>query len=255
MKIIFSGLESSGKSLRLAMEVGDIALRNHKWFTAQKEYLKKYGQLKFYEKYGQTEPTARPIASNLRFSAAFEHYYTVELGMPKIIYWTHLDELIKLKHCDVIIDEIGTYFDARLWTDLSLDVRRWLQMGAKAGIEIYGSAQDFAQIDKAFRRLVNHLFHIRKLIGSPRPSNTKPPITRIWGVCMVTELDPQGYDEEKKKMKDGGLQVPSFFMIQKEFCEMFDTTQIIEKSKTTPYKHIEKQCELENCEYHKTLHV
>jgi len=235
MKVIFSGLESSGKSLRLAMEVGDIARRNFKW-------LKKSG-------------VARPLASNLRFSPAFEEYYTQELGLPPIIYWENIDELTKLSHCDVIIDEVGNYFDSRLWADLSLDTRRWLSQGAKAGIEIYGSAQDFAQVDKAFRRLVNHLFYIRKLVGSPRPSATRPPVTRIWGVCMITELDPMGYDEDKKKMKSGGLQIPSFFWIDKVFCDMFDTTQIIAKSRTAPLKHLEYSCEDPLCTFHKVAHV
>jgi len=258
MKVIFSGLESSGKSLRLAMEVGDIAHRNGKWFKKQCEYYDKYGQAAFMASYGYEYPIARPLASNLRFSKDFEEYYTQELGLPPIIYWENLEQLIKLSHCDVIIDEVGNYFDSRLWADLSLDVRRWLSQGAKAGVEIYGSAQDFAQVDKAFRRLVNHLFYIRKLCGSPRPSATRPPVKRIWGVCMVTELDPMGYDEDKKKMKSGGLQIPSFFWIYRQYCEMFDTTQIIKKSKLPPLRHMEQICEDPTCRLHhvpKITHV
>jgi len=234
MKVIFSGLESSGKSLRLAMEIGDIVHRNAKW-------LKKSG-------------IARPIASNLKLSKEFEDYMK-NLGLPPVIYWENIDELTKLSHCDVIIDEVGNYFDSRLWSDLSLDARRWLSQGAKAGIELYGSAQDFAQVDKAFRRLVNHLFYIRKIFGSSRPSATRPPVTRIWGCCMMTELDPLGYDEDKKTMKSGGMQIPSFFWIERRYCEMFDTTQIIKKSKTPALKHIEYSCEDPVCSFHKTAHI
>jgi len=234
MKVIFSGLESSGKSLKLAMTVAQIAQRNAQWR----------------EKSGIT----RPIASNLQFSKDFENYCREELQIP-ITYWTNVDELIKLENADVFIDEVANYFDSRMWQELSLDARRWLTQGAKTGIEIYGSAQDFAQVDKAFRRLVNHLHHIRKICGSRRPSPTKPPVTKIWGVCLVSELDPQQYDEEKSKFKATGLADMSFFFIERKYCEIFDTTQKIGRSTPPTLKHIERQCELPNCQFHKTIHV
>lgn len=233
MKIIYSGLESSGKSLRLASVVADLVERNSKWR----------------EKSG----IIRPIISNLHFSDDFFHYSVVEKGVP-IKYWENLDELIKYDNADIIIDEVGTYFDARLWADLSLDVRRWLTQGAKSGIEIYGTAQDFAQIDLSFRRLVNHLYHITKLVGSARPSATKPPVTKIWGICSMRELNPREYKEDKKSFDKTSL-FPSFFWISRRHCEMFDTTQKIMRSKSTPLKHVEKSCELDNCAFHKIIHI
>jgi len=237
MKVIFSGLESSGKSLKLAKTVAEIAYRNSKWKKRS----------------GQT----RPIASNLEFSPQFHEHVTKELEIP-IVYWTNVEELIKMHDCDVVVDEVGNYFDSRLWADLSLDARRWLSQGAKTGIEMYGSAQDFAQVDKAFRRLVNHLFHITKVMGSRRPSPTKPPVTRIWGLCLVRELDPQGYDEDKKKFANGSA-IPSFFTIRRQDCEIFDTTQKIIRSLPTPLRHEERFCERHNdavpCSFHKIIHV
>jgi len=88
MKVIFSGLESSGKSLRLAMEVRDIVHRNAKW-------LKRSG-------------IQRPLASNLRFSEEFEKYMA-DLGLPPVIYCENLEELTKLSHCDVIIDFLSRF--------------------------------------------------------------------------------------------------------------------------------------------------
>lgn len=234
MKVIFSGLESSGKSLKLAMVAAEIAHRNFKWK----------------EKSG----VCRPLASNMKFSPAFEQYVKEELGLP-IIYWSNIDELIKLENVDVFIDEVANYFDARLWTDLSLDARRWLTQGAKTGVEIYGSAQDFAQVDKSFRRLVNELHHIRKIMGSRRPSPTKPPVERIWGLCMVSELDPQGYDEDKSKFSNRGLVDFSFFFIERKYCEIFDTNQKIIRSNPSAYKHIERSCEEDNCQFHRTIHI
>lgn len=192
MKVIYSGLESSGKSLRLAQLTTDIAHRNGKW---KKE-----------------TNVARPIISNLLFSEDFKAYVENELGIP-IIYWKNLTELIEYDNCDIIIDEVGTYFDSRMWSDLPLDVRRWLTQGAKRGVEIYGTAQDFAQVDLAFRRLVNHLYHITKLVGSRRPSPTKPPVKYIWGICSMRELNPREYKEDKKSFDKTNI-FPSFFTIK-----------------------------------------
>lgn len=233
MKVIYSGLESSGKSLRLAKVAVDLVYRNSKW----------------YEKTN----VERPIVSNMIFSEEFKSWAEVEMNVP-IRYWKNLDELIQYDNVDIIIDEVGTYFDARLWSDLSLDVRRWLTQGAKSGIEIYGGAQDFAQVDLAFRRLVNHLYHITKLAGSRRPAPTKPPVRFIWGVCSMRELNPREYKEDKKAFDKTSL-FPSFFLIERKYTEIFDTTQKIERSSAPPLKHIDRYCENANCGYHKVSHV
>jgi len=266
MKVIYSGLESSGKSLRLAAVVAGLVQRNSKWNNVR---LKEYeGKLATYENAvalrettggsleglePPTKPEPRPIVSNLQFNPRFEHWAVHEMGVP-IIYWTDLDSLIEYNNADIIIDEVGTYFDSRLWADLSLDVRRWLAQGAKTGIEIYGSAQDFAQVDLAFRRLVNHLFHITKLVGSRRPAATKPPVKTIWGVCSMRELNPQGYKEDKKQFDKTSL-FPSFFLIERKYCEIFDTTQKIERSAPPKLKHIRRICADAVCGYIKIQHI
>lgn len=225
MKIIYSGKESAGKTLKLADVASEIAHRNFKWKN-------KSG-------------IVRPIWSNIRFSDSFYNYVTKELGIP-INYWENLQDLIQIDQADVFCDEVGNYFDSRMWTDLSLDVRRWLTQGAKSGIEFYGSAQDFAQVDKSFRRLCNYLHEIKKLAGSARPSATRPPVKRIWGLCLVTHLDPNAYDEDNKKF-EGGSFIPSFFFIRRKTCEIFDTTQKIKRSKLTPWRHEVRDCEDPNC--------
>lgn len=216
-KYVFTGLESQGKSLKLAMLAEEVLERNYQW------YLK--------------SGFKRPICSNMKFSKAFE-LKAQGYGLP-IVYWRHLDELIQYEDCDVFIDEAGNYFDSRNWENLSLDIRRWLTQGAKCGIEMYCSAQDFSQIDKAFRRLVKELYFIRKLIGSPRPSPRKPPVTSIWGLCMVTQLVPQPYNEDKPvKMS----LIPSFFFIKKEACGIFDTNQKIVQSNPPNLKKVVRVC-------------
>jgi len=232
MKIVYSGLEGSGKSLKLAMVARKLVSRNEKWFKISGK--------------------VRTIASNLKFSDKFVEFAKSK-GIP-ITYWKDLDELITLEDCDVIIDELGNYFDSRGWENLSLDVRRWLTQADKVGIEIYGSAQDFAQVDKAFRRLVKELWYITKVLGSRRPSATKPPIKTVWGLCMVRKLNPAGYDEDKKDFSSSSI-FPTFFTIRKKSCMIFDTGQKLERSAPAPYRHILRHCELQECGHSKLIHA
>jgi len=220
-KYVYSGLEGSGKSLKLASVVKRLVKRNSKWFTRT--------------------GIARPIVSNMKFSEEFEEFAR-ESHIP-VKYWDNLDELIRVDNADVIIDELGNYFDSRLWADLSLDVRRWLTQGSKCGVDIYGSAQDFAQVDKSFRRLVDSLHEIRKIIGSPRPAVTKPPVKRIWGVCFAFAINPRSYKEDEKEYESGWF--PSVFFIHREDCEIFNTGQKILRSKHPAMRH-----EIHRCEHH-----
>lgn len=225
MKVIFSGLEGSGKSLYLAMTMEAVARRNAKWFV----------------KTGIT----RPIISNLKFSDEFTQD-CVSHGVP-IILWADIEELIKYHDCDVVIDEVGNYFDSRLWADLSIDVRRWLAQADKVGVEIYGTAQDFAQVDKSFRRLTSDLLYLVKVLGSRRPSPTRPPVAIVWGLVAKFRIDPLGYIEDKKKYLS---HIPSFFFIRKEYTDLFDTRQEIKGGNYTPLRHIERVCNDSRCIEH-----
>jgi len=233
-KTVFSGLESAGKSLAIAMIVSDISWRNYQW--------------------KKDTGIIRPIVSNMKFSKDFENLVELEYG-GKIIYWEKLEELIEFEQCDVIVDEVGNYLDATKWANLSSDVKKWLTQGAKCGIELYGTSQDFAQVDKSFRRLTNQLFDIQKLIGSPRPSNTKPPIKKIWGICMIREINAKNYKEDAKEIKASWMQLPKFFTIQKKYCDMFDTSQKIKKDNKLFVRHMDVYCTDPNCKFHAVKHV
>lgn len=240
MIVIFSGLPGSGKSYKLGQTCVDILYRNRK----------------YYEKHGKR----RLLHTNLKLSNEIEQefgIYQPKTGMFEesgfIKYWTELKQLTPLRDCDVIIDEVATYFDARLWETLSLEMRRWLAQHRKFGIEIYGTAQDFAQVDKAFRRLTSDLLYLTKLIGSRDISATKPPPKYIWGLSMVRELDPVVYDEQKSKFASSGI--PKFMWISRAGTQVFDTRAEVKLSSALPLKHIEKECENDNCSFRKTVHV
>jgi len=99
MIVVFTGLPGSGKSLKLAGTLIDVLYRNKR----------------HYEKTG----ILRVLWTNLQLTAP------VEAEFPgQIQYWTDLRQLTPLRDVDVAIDEIATYFDARLWETLSLEMRR-----------------------------------------------------------------------------------------------------------------------------------
>jgi len=207
----------------------------------------------------------RPIISNMGFTEAFKEY-AASMGV-ELRYWRNIDELVRTSEADIICDEVGNYFDARGWENCSLDTRRLLTQGAKTGIEFYGGAQDFAQVDLAFRRLVDNgcLKEIKKIAGSRRPAATKPPVKRIWGLCYIQSLNPKAYDEKKKEFEGGGfafLNPSNYFLIRRKFCEIFDTNQKLVRSEPALYRHEVRFCEKHTdkggeggCTFCKVLHI
>src|SRR6185436_1401105 len=139
MIVGWTGLPGASKTTKLARTSVEILYRNKK----------------HYERTG----TLRTLVSNIKFSPDIESTFPHQID-----YWTDVEHLVKLRDCDVVIDEAMVYFDNRSWEHLSLDVRRWLAQHRKFGIEIYFSCQEFGQVDISFRRLVSNLFYLSKLV-------------------------------------------------------------------------------------------
>jgi len=244
MIVIFTGLPGSGKSYKLGRLVVEIMYRNAKAYSKAIAVWNKAVEADT----SLVKPLPRVVYTNLKLSEE------VEQEFPEFIhYWTELRELTPLRDCDVVIDEVATYFDARLWETLSLEMRRWLAQHRKFGIEIYGTSQDFAQVDKAFRRLTSNLLYLSKLMGSRDISATKAPPKFIWGLCLVRELDPTVYDELKSKFATTGI--PKFMFITRKGTSIFDTRAEVKMSSALALRHLERICELPNCTFHKTVHV
>lgn len=227
MIILFTGLPGSGKSQKMATTMIDILYRNKKW---QKE-----------------TGTIREIWSNLKLSSEVEKEFS---GF--IRYWSEPAELVKLRDVDVFWDEIATHLDSTQWQNMSLEIKRWLQQHRKFGIEVYGTTQDFAMIDKSMRRMTSDLFILTKLFGSRDKSSTTPPVKYIWGMVLIRPLDPTTYDEAESK-KFGGF--PSFMFLTRQGVELFDTGQEIKSGRYPPLNHIERECITPDCGFHRVLHA
>jgi len=150
--------------------------------------------------------------------------------------WRHIHELVDLHGCDLYIDELATYFDSRLFADLPLNVRLWLAQAEKMGVQIVGCAQDFAQVDKSFRRLCKEVFEVRKKVGSSRPMENAPPVKYIWGLCLKYRLNPESFLGEQTEMKTIGLPKP--FLIRRKDMKWFDTSARVALSEPAPLQKI-----------------
>jgi len=218
------GQPGQGKSLYMAMVAESLFIRNKKW----------------YEETG----IKRIVASNMKFA---EHVEKENEGW--YIYWTDISELKKLRNVDILWDEIATDLDARNWPNLDNDIKTMLSQYRKRGLDIYANTQDFSMVDVRARLMITRVQKLRKLMGSPDPSTTKPKIEKIWGIVLIRRVVNH---REKNLEKFKYDIIPSGFLIRRKYVEMYDTTQDIPQSKYAPLKHVERYCEDPNCTLHHT---
>lgn len=224
MKVIYTGLESQGKTLLLAQKSEELINRNKKW----------------HKKYGFT----RKLYSNIIFSNGF-----YSSNKDYIEYFTDYRELLEYNGIDVIWDEISTHFSALKKEPLPRRVNVWLRQGAKQGVDIYATAQEFHDVHLDFRRRCVECLNIKKIIGSRRSGKNLPPVKHIWGLCLSNEIKIHPYNELAPEKL--GI-IPGFIFITRSLCEIFDTSQIIKPSEELPYEHIERSCP--TCGYKKVIH-
>jgi len=231
---IYTGRAGAGKSLSMAEELLRKLKRNFNYFKRSKKI--------------------RPIYSNLHLAPhIIEHYknlYNTGEQGEFLRYYLDSSELLEVRDADVFIDEIGTYFDAQEYKNMSPQLKRWIQQHRKRGVEITATAQDFAQIDKSFRRLTDKVYYNVKVIGSRDVSATKPPPKYIWGLIIQREINPTDYNEDDKQHQAQGF-FP--FLITRKKTEVFDTTQDISPSYQTEFKHLTRICK--TCGLEKAVHV
>lgn len=221
-KIVYTGLESSGKSLQLSIQADLVLQRNIKW--AKKR-----------EKAG-LERVPRTMAFDSPMSPAF----IKEIEDAGIIYqqFRNLSDIMYSTQTDIFINEIIKYFPASGSQPLTHEQMDFLTQGAKSGVFIYAASQDFSQAHKQFRLLVNEVYRVTKIIGSRRPIASGPPVNRIWGVCMLRQVSPSSFKGDSVTMESVGW--PSLFFIRKEDTERFDTLYKVPLTEL-PDKYVRRQ--------------
>jgi len=214
---LFVGNTGQGKTYMTALTALDLLKRNANWYEKKKTKIR------------------RRVATNLSLSTALKTKYA-----DYIYEWNDMEQLVCLRECDVIFDDMSTYLDSQRWLDTPMSVKRWLRFHEHYGCDIYGNAQDFLTVDPSVRRLTYSVMHVGKLIGSRRPSATKPEVKRIWGVLMIREVAEELFDKEKLKYEYKGI--PKVEFIRKKICRVFDTMQDLEVGEYPGLNHIERSC-------------
>jgi len=217
MKIVYTGIESSGKSLQLSVRAIEVLQRNKKW-------LAKTGL-------PRTMAFASPMA---------EHFIKeIEASGIKYLKFKNLQDILYLEEVDIFIDELIKFFPASGSNSLSTEQLDFITQGAKSGVNMYCASQDFSQVHKQFRLLVNEVYVITKIIGNARPMKTAPPVKFIWGICTKRKVNPLSFKGDSATMDqvEGGL---SIFFIHKEDVQRFDTSYKIPISKL-PTKKLRRQ--------------
>lgn len=226
---VLEGLPGSGKTTRLAKHALGLLRRNRNYF--------------------QETGKMRKVASNVIFADWVKKSYPNQIE-----YWQEPEDLQVLRDCDVVWDEMGVHLDATQWETLPQATRRWFQQHRKLGIDIVGTCQDFGQVDKSVRRVVENVGRCRKVCGSGAPSATRPEIKWIWGLVMLRWCAGREWrDDTQNGAVISWDLIPDFFMITRPLCSAFDTSQCIETSGVQKLRHIEAVCAV--CGVKKCRHV
>jgi len=256
---IVEGAPGQGKSLYTARKAKELLPRNKRFYermmTQYESELESWERsralrfteedlIAFEQQYPRpTEPKRRLIASNIKFSEEFE-----SLWPGWIIYWSSLDELHELRDVDIIWDEIATELDARNWANLSPETMRMLSQYRKRGLDIYANTQDFSMVDVRARLMITSVKTLSKVIGSPDPSATKPKIEKIWGLVFVREVENWKQTQADKKVYS--FTGWSFYLIEREDIEIYDTRQDIKHGGYPALRHVVRYCEDPECRLH-----
>lgn len=222
-KTVWIGFESSGKSLMMFRRMVQIIDRNSR-------YINKYN----------TKPRAVATNSAITTSLAM---YAKSKGV-ELIYVQDIDDIVKLRGCDLFLDELSIYFDARKFADLPLYVRRWSSQASKLGVHIYGTTQNWQQVDIAFRRLTDNVTWCSKFAGSKRPHPTFPSSKKPWAWFCLTEYTnyiDKSTGETVLKPK-GILFKYTYTKLNKNDVRFFETGAEIEEGSPPPLRKVVRTC-------------
>ena len=181
---------------------------------------------------------------------------------PRIVCWRG-QQKHRTHHAYIIFDDMATILPADNWQSTPIWMRKMFAQARHFGIRIISNAQDPFSLDINFRRYCDMAFRFRKIIGSPDPDETKPPIKHIWGVYTrrkikaellwkmgdMPEEDIKRMRESEKQRKkvDGSYKISDVWKatphwIGKTICNIYDTTQDVPEYHPTGYEHTELGC-------------
>lgn len=216
MITVYTGLPGSGKTVQLVQKCVDTLQRN----------------ATLYKKYN----VIRKVYTNLPLSPFIVKKASFLLEQFKDIY-----SMPQWKDCDIFIDELAVYFDSHDWERLPQEIKAYLRLHRHYKVQITAVAQDFLTVDKSFRRLVNHLYHINRIMGFGEPTLDKPNPKRPWLFSWYAEVKQEHYEIEKEHYQYIPMTRSYELYRKKNFC-LYDTHADLPEQPLPPLRKIVRTC-------------
>jgi len=189
----------------------------------------------------------RRVVSNIHFAPSVEARYGVgdlyRDDTHGISYWADPEQLVDLRDCDVLIDEMPTYFDSMQYALMPLSLKRWFQQHRKLGIAIYGTAQDFGQVDISIRRLTHNLRWAKKWDRlSTRDLAANMPAPRYpFGIISLYLVSPKYFTKDVSEYKFQSW-LPELLFFNAKSTSLFNTREEILPGTYPPLRKIVRVC-------------
>jgi len=163
------------------------------------------------------------VSEILRWSGRKVDVYTnVTVKLPKtdkrsqfIHQIESLEDVIKLSHGKIVLDEVQTYLNSRNWDKLDIRFQLLLQQHRKRGLDIIGATQSIKRADVVFRELVQVFYDIRKIAVIPG----RYP----FGFFLIREYDPDSMESQTRSYDS--VAWPFLFVADPFTLRVYDTTQ------------------------------
>jgi len=167
-----------------------------------------------------------------------EHYHYIE----------NLEECTELKNGKIILDEVQTYLNSRLWDKLDIRFQLLLQQHRKKGLDIIGATQSVKRADVVFRELIQVFYRIYKIISFKIPYSKK-----AIGFFLLWEYDPDSVEGANNRNYEKIGILPRVIIADPYTLSIFDTTQLYEPPIRKGQRYIEEWVYAEKPELVKQL--
>jgi len=194
---------------------------NGKSYLAGMEFLYLLTRAIVWDQKGKLE-VRRRVATNIDLNESLYEEYR-----EYIVKFKTLDELIELRDCDVLFDDMGWYVNARRWQQLDPQVTEWFRTHEHYGCDVYGNCQDLKDVDVSIRKLMKEAKYVVKIAGSRRPAKSKPKVKKVWGVLWIRQvaIDTAEKARDQREFTD---HIGRIEFIRQKYCNVYDTLQKFE---------------------------
>jgi len=151
----------------------------------------------------------------------------------------------------LVLDELSILLDAQSWESLPNEVKFILRQHRKFGVNVYGFSQSVKDINVVYRRLVQHLYTIKKLLVI----KTRWP----WGFFWIREWDSDDVDKDKQERTPLSIfsYPPELCLVDPWVFKCMDSWALFElrNKGLRVMEHVTHVCEDKNCTHSRVVHV